>query len=127
MAPVKSPAESWLFSERSRLLMGFREFLGDEIQVDQMINESLDEIRPAVLVVEIIGVLPNVTGQERGLTFGQWIDRIRCRSDLELAAFCDEPAPTAAELADRGGFELLLELVGPAAVAVHRRGGPTPR
>src|SRR5690242_15149545 len=85
-----------------------------------MINKSLDEIRPAVLVVEIIGVLPHITGQERRLPFRERIDRIWRRADLELAALGNEPAPAAAELPDGGRLELLLELVEAAAVSVDR-------
>src|SRR5205823_15020185 len=82
------------------------------------VEKGLDEIRPTVLVVKIISVLPNITGQERCLTFSQRIDGVRGRGDLELAAFSDKPTPAAAELTDGSGLELLLELVETAAVAV---------
>src|SRR5712691_8399502 len=106
---------------------GLRQVLGDEFPIHQMVEEGLHEIRPAVLVIEIIGVLPDVAGEQRRLAFGQRVDRVRRRCNLELAAFGNEPAPAAAELTDGRCLELLLELVETAAVAVDRlryRAGP---
>jgi|SRR6516162_1739662 len=85
-----------------------------------MIEEGLYEIRPAVLVIEVIGVLPNIASEERCLPLGQRIDRVRRGGDLELAAFGDKPAPAAAKLADGCRLELLLELVEAAAITVDR-------
>src|SRR6516165_4662181 len=83
-----------------------------------MVEEGLNEIRPPALEIEVVGVLPYVAGEERRLTLGQRVDRVRRRDDLQLTAFGDEPAPAAAELADCRRLELLLELVETAAVAV---------
>src|SRR5207237_3116886 len=81
-----------------------------------------DEIGPAVLEVEVVGVLPHIAGQERGLAFGQRVDGIRRPGDRELAAACDEPGPAAAELADCRRLEIVLELGEAAEVAVDRLG-----
>src|SRR5215469_17108999 len=85
-----------------------------------MIEEGLHEIGPAVLVIEVVGVLPYIAGQQGGLSFGQRVDGIWRGCDLELAAFGDEPAPTAAELAHSGRLELLLELVETTTVPIDR-------
>src|SRR5271170_5835845 len=86
-----------------------------------MVEKGLDEIGPAVLVVEVIGVFPYVAGQERGLPFGQRSDRVRRADNLERTLVGDKPGPAAAELADRRRLELLLELVETAAIAGDRR------
>jgi len=92
---------------------GLSQILGHEIPVHQMIEKCLDEIRPPVLVIEIVGVLPHVAGQQRTLALRQGIDRVRRGGNLELAALGNEPGPAAAELSDRCGFELFLELSSP--------------
>src|SRR5579883_2311845 len=79
-----------------------------------MVEESLDEIGPAVLEVEIIGMLPDIAGQERRLALRERIDRVRRLGDLERAAIEDEPGPAAAELRRGGLLELLLEFVDAA-------------
>src|ERR1700730_12460925 len=92
-----------------------RQVLGDEVPVDQVVQEGLDEVRPAVLIVEVVSVLPHIAGQQRRLAFGQRIEGVRCGGDLELSAVADEPPPTAGELADRRRPEQLLALVEAAA------------
>src|SRR5271163_2427400 len=87
-----------------------------------MVEKGLDEIGPAVLVVEVIGVFPYVAGQERGLPFGQRSDRVWRADNLERTLVGDKPGPAAAELADRRRLELLLEFVEAAAIAGNRRG-----
>ena len=63
----EKPRRSGAVGQLASLLPGFRQVLGDEVPVDQMVEEGLHEVGPAVLVVEIIGVLPNVAGQQRRL------------------------------------------------------------
>ncbi len=67
-------------------------------------------------------MLPDIAGQERRLALGQGSDCVRRRDDLQLALVGDEESPAAAELADRGCLELLLELLEAAAIAGYRRG-----
>src|SRR6266851_7044211 len=78
-----------------------RQVLCGEIPIDEVVEKRLHEIGPAVLEVEIVGVLPDVAGEERGLALGQRVDRVRRAADRQLAAAGDEPGPAAAELADR--------------------------
>src|SRR5947208_2548466 len=98
-----------------------------KVPVDQMIEEGLHEIRPAVLVIEVISVLPHVAGQERCLSLRQRIDRVRRRHDLDLPAIGDEPSPATAELADSRRLELLLEFIETAAATVDRLGNLSAR
>src|SRR6266705_2521924 len=94
--------------------------LRGEVPIDEMVEKRLDEIGPAVLEIEVVGVLPHIAGQERGLAFGQRVDRIRRPGDRELPAAGNEPGPAAAELADRGRLEIVLEFGEAAEVAVDR-------
>src|SRR5262249_25184422 len=93
---------------------------GDKVPIHQMIEKSLHEIRPPILIVEIISVLPNIACQQRRLPFSQRINRIWGGRDLQPPAVGNEPRPAAAKLADRGCLELLLEFVEPAAIAGYR-------
>src|SRR5271169_1218092 len=101
---------------------GFRQVLGDEVPIHQMVEERLHKIRATVLEVEIIRVFPNVAGQERRLAFGERIDRVWCGGDLELPTVGDKPCPATAELTDRRRLELLLKFFEAAAVTVDRLG-----
>src|SRR5207248_6213745 len=86
----------------------------------EMVEKRLHEVGPAVLVIEIVSVLPDIAGQERRLAERDRIDAVQGMSDLELAFVGDEPGPAAAELIDGGGFEFLLELVHVAEIALER-------
>ena len=103
-----------------RLCLG--EVLGDEVPVDEMVEKGLNKIRPAVLEVEVVGVLPDIAGQERGLPLGERGHGVRGASDLQLPAIGDEPGPAATELSDRRRLEIVLELGEPAEIAID----PTP-
>src|SRR5690606_26001298 len=112
-APVEAP---FLLTARRRL--GFGEIFVGEIPVDEMIEEGRDIVRTAVLIVEIVRMLPNVHGEERGRAVGERAGRVRGLGDLQLAAVEDEPGPAAAELRRAGILELLNELVERAEVGV---------
>src|SRR5438105_3070912 len=92
-----------------------------------MVEKGLDKIRPPVLEIQIIGVLPYVAGQQRGLSFGHWVDRVRRAGDRQLAAAGDQPGPAAAELADCRRLEIVLEFGEAAEIAVDRLGDVTGR
>src|SRR5437868_15173498 len=67
-------------------------------------------VRAAILVLEVIGVLPNVAAKDRPVAFHQGVVLIESRNDLQLPAFVDdEPRPTTSETADPSRFEFLFE------------------
>src|SRR5882724_10070929 len=73
---------------------------------------GLEVVGPAVLVLEIIGVLPDVDAEDR---FGAERDRrvlIGGRRQLDLLVFVhNQPRPAGAEARCAGGAESLLEIV----------------
>ena len=75
---------------------------GDEIPVDEVVKEHLHEVFAAVLVIEIIGVFPDVTGKKGCLIVGQRSVGIRGLDDFQRVPFLNEPGPSAAELCQRG-------------------------
>src|SRR5579885_3196401 len=83
-----------------------------------MIQERPDEIRPAILIVQVIGMLPHIAGEERLLPGRDRSHCVRALHDLELVLLGDQPRPSAPELADRGRLKHILELVEAAEVPV---------
>ena len=72
----------------------------------------LDVIGPAVLVIEIIGVLPDVDAEDRRVAVHQRAVLVRRGNHFELAALVlDQPGPAAAEAARPGRREFFLERV----------------
>src|SRR5205807_1447441 len=75
----------------------------------------VDVIRAAVLVLEVVRVLPHVEAHYRGLALHQRAVLIGGRDDVELARFVlDQPRPARAEACGSGGGKFLLELIEPA-------------
>src|SRR5690606_30663083 len=95
----------------SRALLGARfAAFPREPPVEALTDDRLQEVGPAILVVEIIGMLPNVARQEALPAVRHRRIRVRRRLDRELAAVEREPCPPAAELRRCRLDELLLEL-----------------
>src|SRR5690349_1164479 len=82
----------------------------------------VDVVGPAVLILEVVRVFPDVDAEDGLLAVHHRVVLIRRAFDHELAAVVDDPRPAAAKPSDRGGFELLLELVEAAERAVERVG-----
>src|SRR4051794_27254767 len=84
----------------------------------------LEVVRALVLVLEVVGVLPDVDAEQGCLARGDRRVLVRCARHLEPAAgaVVDEPRPAAAELADAGRVHLLLELVEAAEGLGDRAG-----
>src|SRR2546423_1936689 len=94
--------------------------LGDGLPVDG-VEPGGDVVRALVLVLEVVGVLPDVHAEDRGHALHVGAVLVRIALDRELAARVgDEPSPSAAELAYRGFGELLLESVIRAEGALDR-------
>src|SRR6185437_9951456 len=96
------------------------QIFGNEFPVHEVIEEGLHEVGAAVLEVEIVGVLPYIAGEERGLALRHRVDRVGRLGDFEAAAVTYQPRPAAAELGRRCLLELLLELVEPAEALLDR-------
>ena len=64
------------------------------------------------MVLEVVGVLPDVDAEDRSLAFHQRVVLVRRRDDREAATVGDEPGPAGAEALDACVIDLRLQLVG---------------
>src|SRR5258708_7053233 len=100
--------DSWgRSSSRRPLLRGSEPFV-DFVPVDDVV-EGAHVIGSPVLVVKVIGVLPDVDAENRGPPFGNRTVLIGSAFDDQLSLVDRQPGPAAAEAADRGLGELLFE------------------
>src|SRR5579871_4881111 len=76
--------------------------LGDIFPVDQMVDERLQIIRPAVAVIDIIGVFPHIDAEDRRCALDQRAFPVRRLRYDDLAVLDREPSPARAELSDAG-------------------------
>jgi hypothetical protein len=86
-------------------LRGRRQVARGEIPVGELLEEGRHVVGPPVLIVEVIGVLPHVDGEQRDLAVDDRRVGIAGRADLELVVGEAKPGPAAAELADRRCLE----------------------
>src|SRR5215831_12026223 len=110
----------WFGAERS-LLSCFFEALVDFGPVDD-VPPGGEVVGAAVLVLEVVGVLPDVISEDRVEALAERRVLVGRRDDLQLATLDHKPAPSGAELLGSGlveglleGFkiaEVLLDLVG---------------
>src|SRR5208282_5606643 len=96
---------------------------GDLVPVHH-VPEGLEIFGPAILVLEIVGMLPDVAAEKR-LAFDaadsfahQGVILVSGRNELDFAMVDDQPGPTAAEPAHAGGLELFFEGVETAEGAL---------
>src|SRR5436853_388675 len=71
----------------------------------------LEVVRTLVLVLEVVGVLPDVDADQRRLARRDRRVLVGRAGDHEPRPVVHEPRPAAAELADARGVHLLLQLV----------------
>src|SRR5258706_8009637 len=95
---------------------GFREQLVDILPVHQVIDPRLQIIRPAIAIIDVVGVLPDVDAEDRGGAMNQRVLSVGRLGNLELAILYRQPRPPRTELADTGGGEIGLEFLEPAKV-----------
>mmetsp|Transcript_15557 Transcript_15557/g.33787 ORF Transcript_15557/g.33787 Transcript_15557/m.33787 type:complete len:204 (+) Transcript_15557:12-623(+) len=97
--------------------------LGCKLPVDEFVQENLHEIGTAELVIEVVGVLPDIAGEDWVLVRGhEWGLRSRSGDDLELLGFRveGEPHPAGAKHAECLSFELGCEGIVRAKALVDR-------
>ena len=93
-----------------------------EIPVHQVGEVGLDPLGAGVAVVDVVGVFPDIQGQDRLLTLGQRAFGVGGLDHLELASVQDQPRPAGAELGGRRGGEFGLEGIKAAEVLGDLRG-----
>src|SRR5687768_8464337 len=101
---TSSPATTRFWRLWTRL---FEPFV-DGVPVDGIPPRG-DVVRTTVLVLQVVGVLPDVEAQKRFLAFHQRTVLVRGALDHQLAAGIDQPRPAAAEARRRRLGKLLLE------------------
>ncbi|MBV8393393.1 MAG: non-homologous end-joining DNA ligase, partial [Alphaproteobacteria bacterium] len=72
----------------------------------------------AILILQVIRVFPYVYGKKRLHAVHERRVRVSSLHHLQVATIDDEPAPTGAELRDRGGCQFLPEIVKRAEVTL---------
>src|SRR4029453_8440629 len=102
-----------------------RKILCGKLPVQEAVNGRDDVVLPAVLIVEVVGMLPDVQGEQRGRARGKKVLAVGRRHNLQLALFGDEPRPAAAELPHRRLGECLPECVVASEGAFDPLGVPS--
>src|SRR5215212_1781435 len=71
---------------------------------------SFDVIRAAVLVIQVVGVFPDVHTNDRFVAVHQWTVLVRRGHDFQFSVFVfDQPCPAATKATGAGGGELFLQ------------------
>ena len=71
-----------------------------EFPIRQMVQKGLHEVLAAILVVQIVGMLPHVARQQRGLPVGRWRICIRGLHDLHSRTPVRSPFPVQIPMND---------------------------
>src|SRR5580704_16869686 len=105
-------------SDRERAGLGGAIAFGDFRPVHD-IPPSLQVVGAAILIGQVIGVLPNVVGEKRALAVHEHAVLVRAGLDGELAVARDgDDYPTGAKYPQTRGVEVGLKLLQPAEVTV---------
>src|SRR5262245_35891490 len=81
-----------------------------------------DVIDAAILVLQVVGMLPDIQPENRRFAFHDRVVLIRSALDAELAVGVDQPGPSAAKASDARLGKLLLERAEPTEGRLHRLG-----
>src|SRR5690606_11906752 len=100
------------------------EVLLRELPVHEMVEKDIQIVRPSVLIIEIVGVLPHIGGEQRCvLGIGNGGLGIGCAVDRKLSVCAThKPAIAGAELTSRLLLEYFPELVIAAEILVDLPG-----
>src|SRR5205814_17800 len=86
----------------------FAEAFGNLSPIDH-VPPRVEVVGALVLILEIVGMFPDVDTQDRLLVLHGGSVLVRCAGDGQLAVVIDQPGPTAAEAANTRSLELGLE------------------
>src|SRR5438034_3581089 len=101
---------------------GVLEVARREIPVDQLVDDRAYVVGPPVLIVKIVGVLPDIDSEQRRQAHGEWHSSVSSTSDRQGVAVRDQPCPAASELLNGGVDPLRTKLVEAAERAVNALG-----
>ena len=105
----KTPAGVWSHKRRMPPSGDGGEALGDRAPIDD-VPPRVDVVRSAVLVMQVVGVLPDVDAEQRRLAGRYRVVLIGGPDDREARAVVDQPRPAGAELTDAGRLQLGLKI-----------------
>jgi hypothetical protein len=86
--------------------------------VDEMLDESLEIVGPAVSVVDVVRVLAHIDPENWRCSVHERTFAVRRLANLELAILHRKPRPARTKLSSAGRNKGLLELVVPAEIFV---------
>ena len=55
----------------------------NKVQIQEVVDKSVDEVGTLVLVIQIVGVFPNIKSQQRSMSQSERVDRIWAINDFE--------------------------------------------
>src|ERR1700730_13846882 len=91
--------------ECSALLLRCRVLFGRRIPIDD-VPPCGDVVRPPVLILQVVGVLPTIQSQDGLVMEGDERVLVGCRVDGQLSVFHQEPSPARTETSDSGRGKL---------------------
>src|SRR5215207_322619 len=107
------PARTYCASARR-----LRKHLLDVLPVHEVFDERLEVVGPAVAVVDVVGVLPDIDAEDRLGAVDERVLAVRRLHDREPAILDGKPGPARAELRDARLNKVLLELLDAAEFVV---------
>src|SRR3546814_11057053 len=72
--------------------------LGGIVPVHQLVQERVDKLAALVLVLQVVGVLPDIAGHQGRLPVNDRCDRVGGADDAPRATVVDETSPAATDL-----------------------------
>ena len=82
-----------------------------KIPVDRFVEHRVDVICAAILIIQVISVLPHIDGQKRLLSSRERGVRVAGFCDRELVTVLNQPRPATTELCRRRGEPFLVKRI----------------